>query len=94
MADISYKILFLVFVVLGASVSLGAVISFSDSMIFLMAVPNLIGVFVLLPVIKREFDDYLHDSRKIDEGMPIPKERVARVQYDRATGEPVAKDLI
>ncbi len=92
-ADISYKVLFLLFVVLGASVSLQAVIDFSDSMIFLMAVPNLIGVFILLPVIKREFEDYLHDSRKIDEGMPIPRERVARVQYDRS-GEPIAKDLI
>ena len=87
-ADLVYKVLFLVFVVLGASVSLGAVISFSDSMIFLMAVPNLIGVFLLLPVIKKEYLEYLRDARLIDEGAPIPTERLARVRYDER-GEPI-----
>ena len=79
-ADVTYKVLFLVFVVLGASVSLGAVISFSDSMIFLMCVPNLIGVFLLLPIVRGEYEDYLEDSKKIDGGAPIPRERVARVR--------------
>ncbi len=77
-ADISYKILFLCFIVLGASVSLESVILFSDSMIFLMCVPNLIGVFLLLPVVKREYRDYVEDTAKIDAGAPIPKDRVAR----------------
>ena len=79
-ADIVYKVLFLFFVVLGASVSLGAVIMFSDSMIFLMCVPNLIGVFLLLPIVKGEYEDYLADSKDIDNGAPIPRERVARVK--------------
>ena len=79
-ADLVYKVLFLVFVVLGASVSLGAVISFSDSMIFLMCVPNLIGVFLLLPIVRGEYEDYLGDARDIDNGAPIPRERVARVR--------------
>ena len=91
-ADISYKLLFLVFVVLGASVSLGAVISFSDSMIFLMSVPNLIGVFILLPIIKKEYEDYVSDARAIDEGMDVPTDRVARVLYDKA-GQPVGHML-
>ena len=92
-ADITYKIIFLLFVILGASVSLQAVIDFSDSMIFLMAVPNLIGVFILLPVIKQEFEDYLNDSRKIDDGAPIPSERVARVRYD-SNGRPIEKSSL
>ena len=70
-ADLSYKILFLVFVVLGASVSLGAVIDFSDSMIFLMCVPNLIGVFLLLPVVKREYKKYKERTAAIDAGAPL-----------------------
>ena len=88
-ADLSYKLIFLAFVVLGSSASLQAVIDFSDSMIFLMAVPNLIGVFLLLPIIRREYEDFLGESRKIDAGMPIPKERVARVLYDAKSGEPL-----
>lgn len=56
--DLIYKILFLFFVVVGASISLGAVIDFSDAMIFAMVVPNIIGVVLLSPVIKKELNRY------------------------------------
>lgn len=58
-SDLVYKILFLVFVVIGSSISLGAVIDFSDAMIFAMVVPNIIGVVILSPVINRELKKYL-----------------------------------
>ncbi|MCB0744666.1 MAG: alanine:cation symporter family protein, partial [Ignavibacteriae bacterium] len=57
-SDLTYKILFLFFVVVGASISLGAVINFSDAMIFAMVVPNIIGVVLLSPIIKRELNRY------------------------------------
>ena len=47
-----------VFVVIGASMSLGPVIDFSDSMIFAMALPNIIGLYLLMPVVKREVNQY------------------------------------
>lgn len=53
-----YKILFCLFTIVGASISLGAVVDFSDSMIFAMAIPNLIGVFILLPKVKEELVKY------------------------------------
>lgn len=56
--DILYKVLFCCFVVVGAAASLGAVTDFSDAMIFAMAVPNLIGLFFLLPVVKKEVGRY------------------------------------
>lgn len=56
--ELAYKVLFCSFAVVGASASLGAVIDFSDAMIFLMAVFNLIGVYVLLPVVRRAWLDY------------------------------------
>ncbi|NRR90434.1 alanine:cation symporter family protein [Winogradskyella undariae] len=56
--DLIYKILFLFFVVVGASISLGAVINFSDAMIFAMVVPNIIGVVILSPIIKKELTRY------------------------------------
>jgi len=61
--DIVYKILFLVFVVIGSSMQLGSVIDFSDAMIFAMAFPNIIGIYFLLPVVKREMNDYWADYR-------------------------------
>ncbi len=56
--DIIYKVLFCIFVVIGAAASLGAVTDFSDAMIFAMAIPNLIGLFFLLPVVKKEVARY------------------------------------
>lgn len=55
---ITYKVLFCIFTVIGASISLGAVTDFSDAMIFAMSVPNLIGVSLLLPKIKEELVKY------------------------------------
>lgn len=56
--DTTYKILFLIFVVIGASMQLGAVVDFSDAMIFAMAFPNIIGLYFLMPVVRREFLAY------------------------------------
>jgi len=62
-SDMMYKLLFLVFVVIGASMQLGAVIGFSDAMIFAMAFPNLLGCYFLLPVVKRELNAYWTDLK-------------------------------
>lgn len=68
-SDLVYKILFLVFVVIGASISLGAVIDFSDAMIFAMVVPNIIGVLMLTPVVKKELKRYMNAINKKDEAI-------------------------
>jgi AGCS family alanine or glycine:cation symporter len=61
--DIVFKVLFLAFVVIGASMQLGSVIDFSDAMIFAMAFPNIIGLYFLLPVVKRELNEYWADYK-------------------------------
>ena len=53
-----YKILFLFFIVVGASSSLGAVMDFSDLMILAMAVPNILALYILLPKVKEELNKY------------------------------------
>jgi AGCS family alanine or glycine:cation symporter len=58
-ADLTFKLLFLIFVVIGAAASLGAVIDFSDAMIFAMVFPNMIGLFFLFPKVKEELSRYL-----------------------------------
>ena len=59
MADMSYKALFLIFIVLGAASSLGAVIDFSDAMVFAMIFPNMIGLIILAPKVKEEVAKYV-----------------------------------
>lgn len=60
-----YKGLFLLFTVIGAAVSLGAVVGFSDAMIFAMVFPNLIGAVILAPEVKKEVNRYLEAIRRI-----------------------------
>lgn len=54
-----YKILFCVFVVIGAAANLGSVLNFSDAMIFAMMVPNMIGLVILAPYVREELAKYL-----------------------------------
>ena len=58
-SEVTYKLLFCVFVVIGAASSLGAVLDFSDAMIFAMLFPNMIGLFFLAPRVKEELSKYL-----------------------------------
>lgn len=63
-ADLSYKVLFLLFIVIGAAATLDSVIKFSDAMILAMAFPNMIGLFLLAPKAKAELKSYLRSIRK------------------------------
>ena len=58
-ADLVYKVLFLLFVVIGAAATLDAVIKFSDAMILALVFPNMIGLLFLFPRVKKEMKRYL-----------------------------------
>ncbi|MFZ6052718.1 amino acid carrier protein [Halocola ammonii] len=53
-----YKGLFLLFIIVGASSSLGAVLDFSDMMILGMAFPNILGLYILSKEVYRDLQDY------------------------------------
>ncbi|MDO6809606.1 amino acid carrier protein [Zobellia galactanivorans] len=57
-SEMVYKMLFLVFVVVGASVSLGAVLDFSDMMILAMSFPNIIGLYIMSGEVKGDLNSY------------------------------------
>ena len=63
MADTVYKVLFLLFIVVGAAATLDAVIKFSDAMILALVFPNMIGLLLLFPRVKEEFNKYLADIK-------------------------------
>jgi AGCS family alanine or glycine:cation symporter len=56
--ELLYKLIFCIFVVIGSSMSLGPVVDLSDSAIFAMAIANIIGLYILFPVVKRELASY------------------------------------
>ena len=56
--ELIFKLLFCFFVIVGAAAQLGAVIDFSDAMIFAMAVVNIIALYLLMPIVKREMHSY------------------------------------
>mgnify|MGYP002784416239 FL=1 len=58
-ADLSFKLLFCIFVVIGAAASLGSVLAFSDAMILAMVFPNMIGLLLLFPRVREELNRYL-----------------------------------
>lgn len=62
--EIIYKLLFCLFIVVGASAQLSNIILFTDAMVFAMAVPNIIGLYILAPEIKRDLKEYLNALQK------------------------------
>lgn len=58
--DLIFKIIFCVFIIIGASSQMGSVLDFSDMMILGMSFPNLVGLYFLTPVVKKELTKYLH----------------------------------
>ena len=62
--EYTYKLIFCFFVIIGSAASLGSVIDFSDAMIFAMMVPNMIGIVILAPKVKKELDKYLSAIKK------------------------------
>lgn len=53
-----YRIIFLAAIVVGASSELGAVLAFSDMMILSMAIPNILGLLIMAPEVKRDLKVY------------------------------------
>lgn len=74
-AEMIYKMFFLVFVVVGASVSLGAVLDFSDMMILSMAFPNIIGLYLMSGEVKGDLNEYW---RKLKAGELYKAQRLVK----------------
>ena len=56
--ELIFKLIFCFFIIVGAAANLGAVIDFSDAMIFAMAVVNITALYFLMPIVKREMNSY------------------------------------
>jgi AGCS family alanine or glycine:cation symporter len=54
-----FNFVFCAFVALGCMIQLSAVLDFSDAMVFLIAIPNIIGLYLFAPEVKREVNGYI-----------------------------------
>jgi AGCS family alanine or glycine:cation symporter len=59
MGQTIYKLIFCAFVALGCMVQLGPILDISDALVFLICVPNILGLYVLAPIVKREMTSYM-----------------------------------
>ncbi len=75
--EVVYKSLFLVFVVVGASVSLGAVLDFSDMMILAMSFPNIIGLYIMSGEVRDDLKEY---TRRLKAGELFHKQGNSEVK--------------
>jgi AGCS family alanine or glycine:cation symporter len=78
-ADVSFKLIFCIFIVLGAPMQLNSVVAFSDAMLFAMSIPNMIGLYILAPTVKREMQAFLTYARS-SKKQPLSEDAVEAAQ--------------
>ncbi|MFD2257012.1 alanine/glycine:cation symporter family protein [Luteolibacter algae] len=65
---LTYKLIFCGVIVAGAAASMSSAIDFSDASLFAMSIPNLIGVYFLMPVVAKELYRFQVFTRNVDAG--------------------------
>jgi AGCS family alanine or glycine:cation symporter len=66
-----YKLIFCMIIVVGSSASMANATDFSDASLFGMSIPNLLGVYLLLPVVRKELARYIAFTKRVDAGESI-----------------------
>lgn len=61
--DLVYRLILMAFIVIGSVASFGKVIAFADAALFMCAFINILGLYILMPVVKREMKQYLADRK-------------------------------
>ncbi|MEP2494823.1 MAG: alanine:cation symporter family protein, partial [Parasphingorhabdus sp.] len=56
--EMIFALIFCAFIIVGASVQLSAILDFADALIFVMAIPNLLGLFIMAPEIRQDLKIY------------------------------------
>jgi AGCS family alanine or glycine:cation symporter len=59
----TFKVVFLFFTVVGAVVTLEKTLALADSMLFVCALVNIAGLYLLVPVVRRELSEYWADRK-------------------------------
>ncbi|MFI0827556.1 alanine/glycine:cation symporter family protein [Streptomyces roseolus] len=68
-SEITYKVVYTVFAVAGSLLTLQTLIDMADAVLFMLAVINIIGLYLLAPVVKRELNSFLVFAKRRDAGL-------------------------
>lgn len=66
-----YKAIFCLIIIVGSAASMGNATDFSDASLFAMSIPNLIGVYLLLPIVRSELSRFVAFSKRVDAGATV-----------------------
>lgn len=53
-----FKFVYLAMAVVGCTMQLGSIVDVADALLFIMAIPNLVGVYLLMPAVRRHLVSY------------------------------------
>ena len=59
LTQLLFKLIFCAFICLGCMINVKAVLDFSDAMVFLIALPNIVGLYLYGPEIKKDLEAYM-----------------------------------
>lgn len=68
-SELTYKVVYTVFAVAGSLLTLQTLIDMADAVLFMLAVINIIGLYLLAPVVKRELNSFLAFVKRRDAGL-------------------------
>ncbi|MGA5167506.1 MULTISPECIES: alanine/glycine:cation symporter family protein [Streptomyces] len=67
-SELTFKVFYTLFAVAGSLLTLQTLIDMADAVLFMLAVINIIGLYLLAPVVKRELNSFLEFVRARDAG--------------------------
>jgi len=67
--EIGFQVIFCLCIVIGSSMPLSQLIGFSDAMILAMGFPNILGLFLLAPLLRKELKKYEQDLERKQKGL-------------------------
>ncbi|ELS58417.1 alanine/glycine:cation symporter family protein [Streptomyces viridochromogenes] len=62
-SELTYKVVYTLFAITGSLLTLQTLIAMADAVLFMLAVINIIGLYLLAPVVKRELNSFLEFVR-------------------------------
>ncbi|MFK0296289.1 alanine/glycine:cation symporter family protein [Streptomyces sp. NPDC090442] len=84
-SDLTFKTITIGCVVLGSVLTLGAVLDLADGLLFILALINILALYLMAPVIKKELKDYLQHRKQANTPNTAPiAEQLGGSELDRA----------
>ncbi|WP_344497711.1 alanine/glycine:cation symporter family protein [Streptomyces enissocaesilis] len=72
-SELTYKVLYTLFAIAGSLLALETLIDMADAVLFMLAVINIIGLYLLAPVVKRELASFLAYVKTREAGGDVAK---------------------